>query len=100
MHADDPTEEQLQALDDAKETSYRIGGAFVSAVSKFVSAISPAISLPTPQDATAQCAYLAGRVITLATVRDRVREELLPWALGYSDPVRERVEGRQREAAE
>ena len=28
-----------------------------------------------------------------------VRAELVPWALGYSDPVRERVESRQREAA-
>lgn len=27
-----------------------------------------------------------------------VRRELVPWALGYSDPVRERVEARQREA--
>jgi len=28
-----------------------------------------------------------------------VGRELIPWALGYSDPVRERVEARQREAA-
>lgn len=27
-----------------------------------------------------------------------VREELLPWALGFSDPLRERVEARQRDA--
>ena len=27
-------------------------------------------------------------------------KELVPWALGYSDPVRDRVEARQREAAE
>jgi hypothetical protein len=31
--------------------------------------------------------------------RDVVRQELLPWALGTSDPVRERVEARRREAA-
>jgi hypothetical protein len=28
----------------------------------------------------------------------RVREDLVPWALGYSDPVHERVEARLREA--
>lgn len=27
-----------------------------------------------------------------------VRAELVPWALGYGDPVRERVEARQRGA--
>lgn len=27
-----------------------------------------------------------------------LREELVPWLLGYSDPVRERVEARQRQA--
>ena len=32
-------------------------------------------------------------------IRSAVRAELVPWALGYSDPVRERVEARQREAA-
>lgn len=36
----------------------------------------------------------AGRLI-----KDAVRAEVVPWALGYSDPVRERVEARQREAA-
>ncbi|MBL4848933.1 MAG: hypothetical protein JKY65_25705 [Planctomycetes bacterium] len=30
---------------------------------------------------------------------DSVCEELVPWALGYSDPVRDRVEARLREAA-
>ena len=28
-----------------------------------------------------------------------LQQELVPWALGYSDPVRERVEARRREAA-
>ena len=32
-------------------------------------------------------------------VRDRVQADLVPWALGYSDPARERIEARQREAA-
>ncbi|MBL4846153.1 MAG: hypothetical protein JKY65_11550 [Planctomycetes bacterium] len=32
-------------------------------------------------------------------VHERVREEVVMWALGFSDPVRERVEARQREAA-
>lgn len=32
-----------------------------------------------------------------ATACVAVRDELVPWALGYSDPVRERVEARQRE---
>ena len=36
----------------------------------------------------------AGRLI-----KDAVRAELVPWALGYSDLVRERVEARRREAA-
>tara|TARA_R110002072_G_scaffold59265_5_gene151001 strand:- start:639 stop:1361 length:723 start_codon:yes stop_codon:yes gene_type:complete len=30
--------------------------------------------------------------------RAAIATELVPWALGYSDPVRERVEARQREA--
>lgn len=34
-----------------------------------------------------------------APVRDAVARELAEWALGYSDPVRERVEAGQREAA-
>ena len=29
----------------------------------------------------------------------RMAGEVVPWALGYGDPVRERVEARQREAA-
>jgi hypothetical protein len=33
------------------------------------------------------------------TAQEAVREELAPWLLGYSDPVRERVEARLREAA-
>lgn len=33
-------------------------------------------------------------------VRDAVRNELIPWALDYSDPVKERVEARRQEAAE
>ncbi|MBL4846496.1 MAG: hypothetical protein JKY65_13295 [Planctomycetes bacterium] len=33
------------------------------------------------------------------SVRNEVQAELVPWALGYSDPVRERVDARQREAA-
>ena len=32
-------------------------------------------------------------------VLQAVQGEVVPWALGYSDPVRERVEARQREAA-
>lgn len=35
--------------------------------------------------------------VTSATAA--IRSELVPWALGYSDPVRERVEALQREAA-
>ena len=33
-----------------------------------------------------------------ALVRARVRDEVVPWALGYRDPVHERVEARKREA--
>lgn len=51
-------------------------------------------------------AAIAGRLLAVTeTGMDRaaawaaVVAELLPWALGYSDPVRERVEARDREAA-
>lgn len=35
----------------------------------------------------------------LEPIRAAIRTELARWALGYSDPVRQRVEGRKREAA-
>ena len=37
--------------------------------------------------------------LTRKAVWDGLRAELVPWLLGYSDPVRERVQARQREAA-
>jgi len=41
----------------------------------------------------------AGRSVGVPAVLDAVRAELVPWALGYADPVRERVEARQRAEA-
>lgn len=35
-----------------------------------------------------------------SVLAERIRTELLPWALGLGDPVRDRVEARKREAAE
>ena len=49
-----------------------------------------------------QAAYAANAAEELLApeeIRSLVLAELVPWALGYSDPVRERVEARQREAA-
>lgn len=34
-----------------------------------------------------------------ASVRECLRADIVPWLLGQSDPIRERVEARQREAA-
>ena len=45
--------------------------------------------------ACCEAVYAADEVVD--GVPTRVRDELVPWALGYSDPVRERVEARQRE---
>ena len=42
---------------------------------------------------------LGAELFGFGRTRDEVRDELVPWALGYSDPVRDRVEARQREAA-
>lgn len=41
--------------------------------------------------------HVAKVVGSAARVRAAIVAELLPWALGYSDPVRERVEARQRQ---
>lgn len=41
----------------------------------------------------------AEKATSASEVHAAVRKELVPWALGYSDPVRERLEGHQRRAA-
>ena len=41
----------------------------------------------------------AAASLGVATARLIVSAELVPWALGYSDPVRKRVEARERKAA-
>ncbi len=48
-------------------------------------------------DALAEAVVSWGAVLTQSRCLAALQEELLPWALGYGDPVRERVEARERE---
>ncbi|MBL4849851.1 MAG: hypothetical protein JKY65_30355 [Planctomycetes bacterium] len=57
---------------------------------------------PDPLAGARAWALHAGSAIRYARVSETVaalafRDELVPWALGDSDPVRERVEARRRE---
>ena len=53
------------------------------------------ISIPLAVQLAAGVAAAAG-----APVRAALLRELVPWLLGYGDPLRERVEARSREASE
>ena len=60
---------------------------------------SPPVEHPRAEDVTGACWTVSHLCKSGRTGSEALRAGLVPWALGYSDPVRERVEARQREAA-
>lgn len=63
-------------------------------------AMTPARWPDTPVNAmTSQATEFLAEELGESLVHEALRAELVPWALGYRDPVRERVETRQQEAA-
>ncbi|MBL4846152.1 MAG: hypothetical protein JKY65_11545 [Planctomycetes bacterium] len=93
-----------RAANEAEERNVQVdssGSALISGNGHEVARILAALgSTPSAPDQVANAAALAVEFHgDNLQVWETIRTAVEPWALGYSDPVRERVEARRREAA-
>ena len=89
----------LDQLAQAYESARALGESLSSGSRGKVAWAAACCALTPPGSSHVYCEAVYAADEVTDGVAARVRDELVPWALGYSDPVRERVEARQREAA-